>query len=109
MKRLVQGNEAVFLGALRAGANFFAGYPISPSSEILVLSAEQAAREDGPDVYGPGELGPDEVGPKSAVAPPDGSGEDDADPDVIDQREMPDRDVVGPDKKKHGDENGGDR
>jgi 2-oxoglutarate ferredoxin oxidoreductase subunit alpha len=45
MKRLVQGNEAVFLGALKAGANFFAGYPISPSSEILVLAAEQAARD----------------------------------------------------------------
>jgi len=44
MKRLVQGNEAIFLGAVRAGANFFAGYPISPSSEILVLAAEHAAR-----------------------------------------------------------------
>ncbi|MFQ5925315.1 MAG: 2-oxoacid:acceptor oxidoreductase subunit alpha [Dehalococcoidia bacterium] len=47
MKRLVQGNEAVFLGALKAGANFFAGYPISPSSEILVLAAEHAARDPG--------------------------------------------------------------
>jgi 2-oxoglutarate ferredoxin oxidoreductase subunit alpha len=47
MKRLVQGNEAVFLGALKAGANFFAGYPISPASEILVLAAEHAARDPG--------------------------------------------------------------
>ena len=47
MKRLIQGNEAVFLGAIKAGANFFAGYPISPSSEILVLAAEQAARDPG--------------------------------------------------------------
>jgi 2-oxoglutarate ferredoxin oxidoreductase subunit alpha len=47
MKRLVQGNEAVFLGAIRAGADFFAGYPISPSSEILVLAAEQAAKNPG--------------------------------------------------------------
>ena len=31
-KRLVQGNEAVLLGAVRAGASYFAGYPISPSS-----------------------------------------------------------------------------
>jgi len=44
MKGLVQGNEAVFAGALKAGANFFAGYPISPSSEILALVAEHAAR-----------------------------------------------------------------
>jgi 2-oxoglutarate ferredoxin oxidoreductase subunit alpha len=45
MRRLVQGNEAIFLGALKAGANFFAGYPISPSTEILVLAAEYAARD----------------------------------------------------------------
>ena len=47
MKRLVQGNEAVFLGAIKAGANFFAGYPISPSTEVLVLAAEHAARDPG--------------------------------------------------------------
>lgn len=45
MKRLAQGNEAIFLGALKAGANFFAGYPISPASEILVLAAEHATRD----------------------------------------------------------------
>ncbi|MBM2831314.1 MAG: 2-oxoacid:acceptor oxidoreductase subunit alpha [Dehalococcoidia bacterium] len=44
MRMLVQGNQAVFLGAVKAGATFFAGYPISPSSEILVLAAEHAAR-----------------------------------------------------------------
>jgi len=44
MKHLVQGNEAIFLGALRAGATFFAGYPITPSTEILILAAEQAAQ-----------------------------------------------------------------
>ncbi len=33
MKHLVQGNEAIFLGALRAGATFFAGYPITPSTD----------------------------------------------------------------------------
>jgi 2-oxoglutarate/2-oxoacid ferredoxin oxidoreductase subunit alpha len=32
--RFVQGNEAVVEGALYAGANFFAGYPITPSTEI---------------------------------------------------------------------------
>ncbi|MFW0859136.1 MAG: 2-oxoacid:acceptor oxidoreductase subunit alpha [Dehalococcoidia bacterium] len=41
---MVQGTEAIFLGALRAGGNFFAGYPISPSTEILVLAAEHASR-----------------------------------------------------------------
>ena len=47
MKALVQGNEAVFRGARKAGASFFAGYPITPSSEILILAAEQAARDPG--------------------------------------------------------------
>lgn len=43
MRRLVQGTEAIFLGALKAGGNFFAGYPISPSTEILILAAEHAS------------------------------------------------------------------
>lgn len=38
---LVQGNEACARAALAAGCSFFAGYPISPSSEI----AETLARE----------------------------------------------------------------
>ncbi|MBN1551027.1 2-oxoacid:acceptor oxidoreductase subunit alpha [bacterium] len=37
----VQGNHACVLGALRAGCRFFAGYPITPSSEIAeILSIE---------------------------------------------------------------------
>ncbi|MBP1748018.1 MAG: 2-oxoglutarate synthase [Deltaproteobacteria bacterium] len=32
--RLVQGNQAIAEGALYAGAGFYAGYPITPSSEI---------------------------------------------------------------------------
>lgn len=43
-KRLVQGNEAVLLGAIRAGASYFAGYPISPSSEILMQASAYAAK-----------------------------------------------------------------
>ena len=39
--RLLQGNEACMLGALYAGAEFFGGYPITPSTEI----AEGMARE----------------------------------------------------------------
>ena len=42
-KKLVQGNEAVFKGAVKAGATFFAGYPISPSSEILAQASVHAA------------------------------------------------------------------
>jgi 2-oxoglutarate ferredoxin oxidoreductase subunit alpha len=43
VKRLVQGNEAVLLGAVKAGATYFAGYPISPSSEILMQASSYAA------------------------------------------------------------------
>ena len=32
---LMKGNEAMGEAAVRAGANFFAGYPITPSSEML--------------------------------------------------------------------------
>lgn len=35
MEQLIQGNEACALGAVRAGCSFFAGYPISPSTEIM--------------------------------------------------------------------------
>jgi 2-oxoglutarate ferredoxin oxidoreductase subunit alpha len=34
-KKLLQGNEAVAQAAVDAGMNFFAGYPITPASEIL--------------------------------------------------------------------------
>lgn len=33
--RLMSGNEAVVEGALLAGCDFFAGYPITPSTEVL--------------------------------------------------------------------------
>ncbi|MBW1716413.1 MAG: 2-oxoacid:acceptor oxidoreductase subunit alpha, partial [Deltaproteobacteria bacterium] len=33
----VQGNEACVEGALYAGLDFFAGYPITPSTEIAEL------------------------------------------------------------------------
>jgi len=38
---IIQGNEACVKGAIRAGCRFFAGYPITPASEI----AEQMAVE----------------------------------------------------------------
>jgi len=33
--RLIQGNEACALGAVHAGCTFYAGYPITPSTEIM--------------------------------------------------------------------------
>jgi 2-oxoglutarate/2-oxoacid ferredoxin oxidoreductase subunit alpha len=45
--RLLQGNEALALGALAVGCNFFAGYPITPASEITeFMSRELPVRGD---------------------------------------------------------------
>ncbi len=35
MREFITGNDAVVRGALRAGCNYFAGYPITPASSIL--------------------------------------------------------------------------
>ena len=43
MRKLSQGNEAIFRGALAAGASYYAGYPISPSTEILNVASGWAA------------------------------------------------------------------
>jgi 2-oxoglutarate ferredoxin oxidoreductase subunit alpha len=42
-KMLVTGNDAVFLGAVRAGCKFYAAYPMTPASSILhsFASAEE--------------------------------------------------------------------
>ena len=39
--RFVQGNEACVEGALYAGVSFYAGYPITPSTEIAELLSER--------------------------------------------------------------------
>jgi 2-oxoglutarate ferredoxin oxidoreductase subunit alpha len=44
---LMSGNEASAIGALHAGCRFFAGYPITPSSEILHLLSEWMPRVGG--------------------------------------------------------------
>jgi 2-oxoglutarate ferredoxin oxidoreductase subunit alpha len=44
---LMSGNEASAVGALHAGCRFFAGYPITPSSEILHFLSEWLPRAGG--------------------------------------------------------------
>jgi len=44
---LMSGNEAMVLGAIAAGCRFFAGYPITPASEILEYMAEVLPRFGG--------------------------------------------------------------
>jgi 2-oxoglutarate ferredoxin oxidoreductase subunit alpha len=45
--KLMQGNEACTLGALAAGLEFFAGYPITPSTEIAELCSEELPKLGG--------------------------------------------------------------
>jgi len=44
---LIQGNRACALGALDAGVRFFAGYPITPSSEIMEAMAAELPKVGG--------------------------------------------------------------
>jgi 2-oxoglutarate ferredoxin oxidoreductase subunit alpha len=44
---LLQGNEAVVEGALRAGCRFFAGYPITPATEISEILSVKIPQVDG--------------------------------------------------------------
>ncbi len=45
--QLLQGNRACALGALAAGCRFFAGYPITPSSEIAEIMSRELPRLGG--------------------------------------------------------------
>ncbi len=55
-KELITGNEAVAEGALAAGCNFFAGYPITPSSEIMHYMARELPRRGGVFIQAEDEL-----------------------------------------------------
>lgn len=47
MKKFIQGNEAVARGALYAGCRFFAGYPITPSTEVAEILAAELPKHGG--------------------------------------------------------------
>ena len=47
MRLVLTGNDAVSYGALYAGCRFFAGYPITPASEILGWMSRQLPRYGG--------------------------------------------------------------
>ena len=53
---LMSGNEASAFGAIHAGCSFFAGYPITPSSEILHFLAEWLPRVGGSSLQTEDEL-----------------------------------------------------
>ncbi len=47
VSKLISGNHACALGAIAAGCRFFAGYPITPSSEIAERLARLLPKVDG--------------------------------------------------------------
>ncbi len=55
--KLMQGNEACVEGALAAGMKFFAGYPITPSTEIAEGSAEKLPAVGGKFIQMEDEIG----------------------------------------------------
>lgn len=46
-KKFLQGNDAIALGALYAGCRFFAGYPITPSTEVAEKLASMLPKVGG--------------------------------------------------------------
>ena len=57
LARLMQGNEAIAEGALAAGARFFAGYPITPSTEIAEILSDKLPTLGGKYIQMEDELG----------------------------------------------------
>ena len=55
--RLMQGNEALVEGAIAAGVRFFAGYPITPATEISELMAQRLPRVGGRFIQMEDEMG----------------------------------------------------
>jgi 2-oxoglutarate ferredoxin oxidoreductase subunit alpha len=53
----MQGNEACTLGAIQAGLEFYAGYPITPSTEIAELCAEELPKIGGKFIQMEDEIG----------------------------------------------------
>ena len=43
---LMKGNEAIAEAALRAGCRFYAGYPITPQSEILEYMSDHMEKQN---------------------------------------------------------------
>jgi len=55
--KLMQGNEACTMGAIAAGLEFYAGYPITPSTEIAEMCAEELPKFGGKFIQMEDEIG----------------------------------------------------
>ncbi|MGI6256963.1 MAG: 2-oxoacid:acceptor oxidoreductase subunit alpha [Anaerovoracaceae bacterium] len=54
---VLQGNEACSKGAIYAGCRFFAGYPITPSTEIIEMLSEEMQKAGGAFIQMEDEIG----------------------------------------------------
>jgi 2-oxoglutarate ferredoxin oxidoreductase subunit alpha len=52
-----QGNKAIAMGGIDAGCRFFAGYPITPSTEIAEVMAEELPKRGGKFIQMEDEIG----------------------------------------------------
>jgi len=56
MRSYIDGSTAIVLGALDAGCDFFAGYPITPASPILMAMMRDLPRAGGVAIQGEDEI-----------------------------------------------------
>lgn len=56
MREFIDGNAAIVRGALDAGCTFFAGYPITPASSILMAMMRELPRTGGVAMQGEDEI-----------------------------------------------------
>ncbi len=55
-REFLEGNESIARAAIKAGCNFFAGYPITPSSAILHFMLEWVPENGGTAIQGEDEI-----------------------------------------------------
>lgn len=56
MREFIDGAEAIVRGALAAGCNFYAGYPITPATPILLRMLRELPRVGGTGIQGEDEI-----------------------------------------------------
>lgn len=56
MREFIDGNEAIARAAIQAGCNFFAGYPITPATSILLHMSQALPKVGGIAIQGEDEI-----------------------------------------------------
>ncbi|MBM3129508.1 MAG: pyruvate flavodoxin/ferredoxin oxidoreductase [Chloroflexi bacterium] len=56
MREFMDGAEAIVRGALKAGCNFFAGYPITPATPIMLKMLRELSKVGGIGIQGEDEI-----------------------------------------------------